>query len=252
QTMLSVAALLLLPLVAVGIAGAEGSKGQKGAKGESGESGVPGTDGTPGVKGDLGPKGDCDCVDGVDGAPGNKGDQGPKGEKGEAGLVGDQGVFPPPGLPVAFSKVGLFHNFDTVLKTTDTSALGSVTLYSTLSSLNTIDFILISHLLILTQMLRRTTTNKLGSGVRGWGLYTEGAWLLSGLSGRVVVVSDHSFEINSFKLLKHQVPGITVTERPGQNQDWTGSKPGQNQDWTGSKPGQNQDWTGSKPGQNQD
>ncbi|XP_033832534.1 otolin-1 [Periophthalmus magnuspinnatus] len=181
-----------------GIAGAEGSKGQKGAKGESGESGVPGTDGTPGVKGDLGPKGDCDCVDGVDGAPGNKGDQGPKGEKGEAGLVGDQGVsgekgdmgamgmpgapgpcmptvksafsagltasFPPPGLPVAFSKVfynvqnsyipsmgvyvapingtyvftftltvservlkvGLFHNFDTVLKTTDTSALGSV------------------------------------------------------------------------------------------------------------------------------
>ncbi|KAJ0064063.1 hypothetical protein NL108_018048 [Boleophthalmus pectinirostris] len=181
-----------------GTPGAEGPKGQKGTKGDVGAAGVPGTDGVPGTKGDLGPKGDCDCVNGTDGAPGPKGDQGATGEPGEPGPQGEQGApgekgdmgmagmpgmpgpcmpsvksafaagltqsFPPPNLPVAFSrvyynlqnsylptmgiyvapingtyvfnfaltvstrplKVGLFLNFEPVFKTTDTSSLGSL------------------------------------------------------------------------------------------------------------------------------
>uniref|UniRef100_A0A3P8TWK0 C1q domain-containing protein n=1 Tax=Amphiprion percula TaxID=161767 RepID=A0A3P8TWK0_AMPPE len=134
------------PVAARGLKGAKGMEGDKGMKGDMGDTGPPGTPGSMGLKGDLGPKGDCNCTDG------------------SAFSVALTSNFPPPDTPVVFSyvhynyqrhynemtgiytapingtyvfsyhltiydrilKVGIFHNYYPVVKTTGTSMLGTV------------------------------------------------------------------------------------------------------------------------------
>ncbi|XP_072547032.1 uncharacterized protein [Salminus brasiliensis] len=122
-----------------GIPGQNGDVGAKGLKGDPGLAGIPGTPGTPGHKGEQGLEGACNChngtkgdtgptgskgekgEEGVAGTPGVSGKKGDKGDQGEMGMMGVPGpcspavqsafsaalnaVFPPPNLPVAFTRV---------------------------------------------------------------------------------------------------------------------------------------------------
>ncbi|KAI4883099.1 hypothetical protein NFI96_004963 [Prochilodus magdalenae] len=192
------------PVGPPGIPGLNGDTGAKGQKGDPGLTGLSGIPGTPGEKGEQGLEGKCSCLDGakgdtgplgLKGEKGQEGVTGPQGEPGQTGLKGEQGdvgimgepgpcsptiqsafsaalnaVFPPPNLPVAFTrviynvqqhynpntgvytapvngiyiltyhltastralKVGLFWNYQPVVKSTEVSELGSTSQQVTL------------------------------------------------------------------------------------------------------------------------
>uniref|UniRef100_A0A8C1IMR7 C1q domain-containing protein n=1 Tax=Cyprinus carpio TaxID=7962 RepID=A0A8C1IMR7_CYPCA len=100
------------PAGARGLPGLNGDPGPKGLKGDPGVVGEHGLPGVPGEKGDQGPQGLCNCKDGA------QGNYNP-----------DNGVYTAPvNGTYVFSyhlqvssrmlKVGLFHNFEAVVRTT--------------------------------------------------------------------------------------------------------------------------------------
>uniref|UniRef100_A0A8P4GPF0 C1q domain-containing protein n=1 Tax=Dicentrarchus labrax TaxID=13489 RepID=A0A8P4GPF0_DICLA len=153
------------PVGSRGLPGIPGLLGPKGEKGDTGDLGQPGVPGSAGQKGEPGPQGDCNCTDGGDmGLMGMMGLPGPcMSNIQSAFAAGLESSYPPPQAPVVFSqvlyniqgsydpstgiytapvngtyilsyhitvhervlKVGLFHNFRPVIKTTETKLLGT-------------------------------------------------------------------------------------------------------------------------------
>uniref|UniRef100_A0A8C2HIF5 C1q domain-containing protein n=1 Tax=Cyprinus carpio TaxID=7962 RepID=A0A8C2HIF5_CYPCA len=167
------------PVGARGLPGLNGNPGPKGLKGDPGVAGELGVPGVPGKKGDQGPQGLCNCQDGAPGGPtglmGQTGATGPKGGQGDMGMPGmpgpcsrpvpfkrvihnvnlhfnpDNGVYTAPvngtyvfsyhlQVSTRILKVGLFHNFEAIVRTT-TPVEMNIASQQTMLSLNQGDWV---------------------------------------------------------------------------------------------------------------